>query len=817
MNLANFQIDTVNTLSTMLHSSCNKHIIRLTGNSGSGKTTIALGFAAQLSDDWCSFYISGIDASIDPYMTWHIGTKLFSKSNLSIEGDISFGIEAAPLPLSFGISLNRVQIETKDFIFSANETALLAHIKKKAGKKKKILIIADDFVHWDMPSVRFLHKLSMSKIDVIPHKEIHIILVTNNNDTLPLDFSNETISVPSLADDDILHILHQNRLSRLVDLNELKTCAGDDLSLMLMAAKYFQNNDRIDDLNFSSIMNKRYNNLSETNKQALKVLEPLAILDEPFSHDEAAFFLDSKTENWDPLERADECIYVATQQDFLKGEDRFYFANGKLQEFFRSKLDRRERYNHRKFADYLHLHYPEKYYRRGLHVKHGLTNRFDKNAYVAIQLLLLAYLRRISEHEKERDLIYIREEIESLIPSADSTYRNNVVQVVDSMIDGVKAFCSYDYSTTLIKLQKIPPALMIEACRAEQLRLVLLSHVQLALNPIEIQQTADELYDLINSDDFSEDEQFCRAALVLVDIYLDRSTANVAKASKLKRKMIKIINEHLYSTVYLDINACMNRKAALYYPATIAAQQTFESICFYREHYSIIPLYMSLCNWCANSIVASAYSDAQQALHEIDDLMKAADGYRFPSVYKVHNNAIILDFLNNECTAYANPSAIQGYALTALHQLDLIIDSQNEEVSHVILLNKLAFMLMSNSDGCFSALQHALYILGDTDDYYRFFIYDLMVAYSIITASYEQAEKYLDEQTKLDIPLLYPYAPILKVRRHVQQFLIREKDSFNSAVLYNLKIISECQHIQDPSCIFFGRGILLSDLQFLSI
>lgn len=817
MNLASFQIDAVNTISALLFSGCKKNTVKLTGNSGSGKTTIALGFAAQLPDDWCSFYISGIDASIDPYMTWHIGTKLFSKSHLAIEGDISFGIDAAPLPVSFGVSLNRVQLETKDFIFSANETALLAHIKKKAGKKKKILIIADDFVHWDMPSVRFLHKLSMSEIDAIPHKEIHIILISNSNDVLPLDFSNEIIAVPALADDDILHILHQNRLSRLVDVKELKTCAGDDLSLMLMAAKYFQDNDRIDDISFSSIMNKRYNSFSETNRQALKVLEPLAILDEPFSHDEAAFFLDSKTDDLDPLERADECIYVATQQNLLKGEDRYYFSNVKLQEFFRSKLARREKYNHRKFAEYLQFNYPEKYYRRGLHVKHGLTNRYDKNAYVAIQLLLLAYLRRISEHEKESDLIYIREEIESLIPSTDSTYRNNVVQVVENMVNGVKAFSLFDYSTTLIKLQKIPPALMIEACRAEQLRLILLCHVQLARNPIEIQQTADELYDLINSHDFCEDEQYCRAALVLVDIYLSRSTVDVAKASKLKRKMIKIINEHLYSVVYLEINACMNRKAALYYSATIAAQQTFESVCFYREHFSIIPLYMSLCNWCANSIVASAYSDAQQALQEIANLMKATDGYKFPSVYKVHNNAIILDYLSKECTAYADPVAIQGYALTALHQLDSITDSQGEEVSHVILLNKLAFMMMSNSHECFSALQRTLYILGDTDDYYRYYVYDLMVAYSIITAAYEQAEKYLDEQAKLDIPLLYPYAPIFKIRRHAQQLLIHKKENINNAVLYNLRIMSECQHIQDPSYIFFGRGILLSDLQFLSI
>lgn len=816
MNLANYQIVTVRALSELFNSVCDRQTVKLTGDSGSGKTTIALGYAAQLPDDWCSFYITGIDASTDPFMTWHIGTKLFSKSNLSIEGDISFGIDTAPLPVSFGISLNRLQIDKKDFIFSASEEALLAHIKKKVGKKKKVLIIADDFIHWDMPSVRFLHKLSMPEINALSQREICIMLITDNNDKLPLDFSNKTLSVPTLSDDDILHILHQNRFSHLIDLKELKACAGNDLSLMLMAANYFHDYDRVDDVSFFSIMDKRYNNLSETNKQALKILEPLAILDEPFTHAEAAFFLDSEAERWDPLDRADECIHIATQQDILIGEDRYCFANGKLQNFFRSKLDRREKYNHRKFAEYLQCRYPEKYYRRGLHMKLGMTNRHDKNAYVASQLLLLSYLRRISEHEKEHDLHYIREEIENLMQSTNSIYKNNMEQIVDNMIEGVKAFSTYEYSTALIKLQTIPPALLIEACRAEQLRLILLCYVQLACNPIEIQQTAFELYDLINSPDFCEDEQYCRAALVLIDVFLDRSTANTAKSNNLKRKLIRIINEHLYSVVYLEINACLNRKAALYYPAPIAAQQAFESVCFYKEHFSIIPLYMALCNWCANSIVAAAYSDAQSAINEITNLMNSTDSYKFPSVYKVRNNVIILKYLIDECNA-TSPSSIHKYALAALNELNAITDFQGEEVSHVILLNKLGFMLMCDRGECFPALQHALYLLNDTDDYYRFYIYDLMVAYSIITASHEQAVDYLNKQAKLDIPLLYPYAPIFKARRHTQLHLIHTRESFDNAISYNQRITSECQHIQDSSCIFLGRGILMSDLQFLSI
>ena len=52
--------------------------------------------------------------------------------------------------------------------------------------------------------------------------------------------------------------------------------------------------------------------------------------------------------------------------------------------------------------------------------------------------------------------------------------------------------------------------------------------------------------------------------------------------------------------------------------------------------------------------------------------------------------------------------------------------------------------------------------------------------------------------------------PVLK--KIIEKELCIEKDP----VRYHYILLNECSHIQDISCRFYGRGFLLSDLQFLS-
>ena len=139
-------------------------------------------------------------------------------------------------------------------------------------------------------------------------------------------------------------------------------------------------------------------------------------------------------------------------------------------------------------------------------------------------------------------------------------------QVLDEFIQGYQEFTKYNYRSALLHFQAITPSRIVPPCLVECQRLILLCKIQLAEDLGMIIQSADELYNTIEDICHSEDEQYCRAALVLLDAYIDRSNDH-KKVNILKNKIIRIIQDHMGITEFDEFEACYNRKAALYYAA----------------------------------------------------------------------------------------------------------------------------------------------------------------------------------------------------------------------------------------------------------
>lgn len=108
-------------------------------------------------------------------------------------------------------------------------------------------------------------------------------------------------------------------------------------------------------------------------------------------------------------------------------------------------------------------------------------------------------------------------------------------------------------------------------------------------------------------------------------------------------------------------------------------------------------------------------------------------------------------------------------------------------------------------------------MLPDLDEFYQYYLHDLNYAKALLEGNIADAKKSLEILKSIDAPLLHHYRPILQKKQLVQEEIIS-----NQAVIhgdpfeYHRVIHSECDHIQDDSCYFWGRGFLLSDLQFLS-
>lgn len=167
--------------------------------------------------------------------------------------------------------------------------------------------------------------------------------------------------------------------------------------------------------------------------------------------------------------------------------------------------------------------HPEDYYSRGKHLALSLQSSDTKTIVEAWQLFLLAYFRRSTEIGSTDDVYKILDKIETLISGLPISAIDTQHQVLDEFIQGYQEFTKYNYRSALLHFQAITPSRIVPPCLAECQRLILLCKIQLAEDLGMIIQSADELYNTIEDICHSEDEQYCRAALVLLDAYIDRS------------------------------------------------------------------------------------------------------------------------------------------------------------------------------------------------------------------------------------------------------------------------------------------------------
>lgn len=815
MSLAEFEQELVDNLYNKLIIDDKNKGITLYGDVGSGKSTIALSLANQLLEGWTIFYLEGIDSSLSPYLTWHIGTKLYSKKKLNLESNISFGISFLPVPMSleFGTSITKT---STNYILTPSEEAIISNIKKQVGSEHKILFIADNFELWDIPSKQLLQKLMLPNLGVLSEYNLNVLIIAQSKMSIQAPIHWENIRVPDIPDESILHILRENGYAEQICIEDIRICAGNDISLALMAANYYNENGNGTN-DFNEIMDRRCNCLPTEKQEVRKVLGPLSIIDSCFSRDEAAFFLDpAPKDKYDAEYLAEEYLQLAEEQMFIKGENRFLFANEKVKEYFKDKLAKKERYYHHKFSEYLQKNHPEDYYSRGKHLALSLQLFDTKTIVEAWQLLLLAYFRRSVETDNAGDVYNILSEIEELINRLPDSAITTQRYVLVEFNQGYQEFIKYNYKEALIHFQAITPSRLIPACFAECQRLILLCHIQLAEDLKMIVRSANELYNTIEDIDHLEDEQYCRAALVLLDAYIDRSNDH-KKVNILKNKIIRIIQDHMGIPEFDEFEACYNRKASLYYTAIIAYRQTEQSIQFYKKHFNRNGTYMALCNHSGNAIVLGEYPTAKKVIKECISMINSSDGWYYPSQYKIKNNEILLNYLMEERNACGDRERILVSAQKAANRFSKLIAHQYDEVSHVVLFNYIGLSMLCQTNAGESYLLNANRMLPDLDEFYQYYLYDLNYAYALLKGDVTSAKGFLAKLKSLDVPLLCHYRVILQKRQLVQEELLNNiAELIDDPFKYHNIIQTECSHIQDGSCYFWARGFLLSDLQFLS-
>lgn len=183
----------------------------------------------------------------------------------------------------------------------------------------------------------------------------------------------------------------------------------------------------------------------------------------------------------------------------------------------------------------------------------------------------------------------------------------------------------------------------------------------------------------------------------------------------------------------------------------------------------------------------------------------------------MENNQILLDYLVEEKSAEGDREKILFAAQKAVTLFSNIIGHQYDEVSHVVLFNYIGLSVLCQTNNCELDLANANKLLPNLDEFYQYYLHDLNYSNALLKGNLTNAKKSLEKLKILDAPLLRHYRTILQKRQLIQEELLNSQSMINGDPFkYHRIIQAKCKHLQDDSYYFWGRGFLLSDLQFLS-
>ena len=790
--------------------------IFLCGESGCGKSCILYSLQDVLLEDWKVIYIIGAGRTSSPYMAWYNDnfTLLGGMPRVSLQ-NVTIGFQGIPVLPSFEFEV-QLSIDKKVSSLNTTEISLLDEIQKCVKGNSHLLIIAEDYDEWDPLSVSFLKKILRYNSKLLPCIKTFCIFSLANIPKLNFDdLPNKAISILSsdISDSDIIEILHKNQFHKDYDIERIRQFSGVDLNLIMMIADYYDQTGNYDGNN--DIYQKRYSYYNSKKRSACEMLKPLTLTGGCFSTDEAIFFSSSIGEmNNETMLNAEENLSFAKNENIISGEkDKLFFQNHAVKEVFKSQIAKNEKRYHMQFCTFLKKCHPEDYYNRAFHQIMSITLENTDQIKEAWQLMMLYYIRSIAASDDLKLQKAVLSEIDNLIMRIGELDIQDKQRTVYYGI--YKAFSEYknwEYEKTIAYLELIHTEQLSTFLLAEYVRIKLVCLTQLAKNKKMVREIADNLLDIVTSDGFEEDEVACQALLVLMNIYYDH-TPDASKCRIVSRRLDQILQKHYRNRAFAYFNMIKNRKATLLFSAPIAMGCTRECVIDAEKSGNIYERFFAYCNHAGNAIVAGDYIGAKDVLRKADELQKKPY-LQFPSVYKIENNRLLLEYLTKERNVKDEDAFIE-LSVNMLDKFEKLLFKQGEEVSHVIELNCLSLKYISGNID----INLVLNLLDDVgeDAYYAYFLHDILLADAIISKNQEEAQAELHVLKELDVPLLKEERYILNERNKIQKSILIDFEAVELTPYHYHRLISDgCSKIQDPSCYFWGRGFLLSDLQYLS-
>lgn len=770
-------------------------IISLNGKSGCGKSHIVQALAENLCEGWTTFLIEGIGKSLSPYQTLYVGTQLKEKKIL--KPNISFGIEFAPFTFSM-----TPQIEEMNYVFNKYEQAILRSLRAKDPSMPNILIIADNLDEWDPSSVEFLIKLQKHKPFINRNLKLLIVGSDQVYNSIKID-TKYTIPEFSLADyEEIIEVLgfkHQ------VDIMEAKACTGGNIEMLKLYCEYVKPHDEKAMLDINTIISRKIEECNEYDSEQIKHLPPIAIIGGNFSVYDAAYSEENSEKKYADV------INIAKKHDFLYGNEEYCFSSKVISDYFKAQLHAKEALLHKDFALYLKKKKPEDYFSRAKHLI-GANEQADLEE--AYYLLCIEQARRNSIHTNTQYFEELYNKIKTDSKLSDLNENGELY------LKGIGAFIKCDYRSAIDYFNEIILLGTPNLFHAEVFRNILMSQVLLASDYHEIDNVSEKLFELIEDTAFDEEEQWVRACIVLLSVYMDRVYDN-KKADDLNKKICKIFQYKRNSQFFTFMEYQYKRRAAMFYPPLFALRHSKGCEEYFNKRYDVDEVYKSQCNFGANCLICREHNEAKEVLERCLKLIDDCPEVSFPSQYKVKNNSVLANFFviaeeHMQRHVYPKEDMVLQSSKIALEELESITGSENGEISHVISLNRISFLLLlSEFDRANLLIQNLLSNIRNEDLFYNYYLNNMRIAYYCLTGNKEAALDTLDLIKNVFVPLIMHSKKIFQHRYDVIEEMICQEHT-PTPFEFNYHYLTKNQ-VADTSWYFWGRGLLLSDLQFLSL
>ena len=92
---------------------------------------------------------------------------------------------------------------------------------------------------WDTPSKQLFQKIMHPQLGLLSEYHLNVLIVAQSKQSIEVPIIWKYVETPDIPDESILHILRENGHAERICIEDIRACAGNDISLALMAANYY--------------------------------------------------------------------------------------------------------------------------------------------------------------------------------------------------------------------------------------------------------------------------------------------------------------------------------------------------------------------------------------------------------------------------------------------------------------------------------------------------------------------------------------------------------------------------------------------------